>query len=192
MFRTTPSGELATADDLLRTITDGIYGTPMRGFRDTLTPHQRASVVAYIQRFSADYRDPDLTDLSPIEPSNAPAVDVALGRKTYQRSQCATCHGDTGAGDGPANATLVDDQGRPRPAHDMTRGYLKRGLSRRATYLTLATGLAGTPMPPYRDVLSEAELWALADYVLSLVPERGVWAWLTSPLDRDYPEPGAP
>ena len=32
----------------------------------------------------------------------------------------------------------------------------------------MSTGLSGTPMPSYRDSLSEADRWALAYYILSL------------------------
>lgn len=38
----------------------------------------------------------------------------------------------------------------------------------KAIYQTLVTGLDSTPMPSYRDALSDDELWASAHYVASL------------------------
>ena len=35
-------------------------------------------------------------------------------------------------------------------------------------FRTMTTGLTGTPMPSYRDSLSEEDRWALSYYVLSL------------------------
>ena len=35
-------------------------------------------------------------------------------------------------------------------------------------FRTMSTGLSGTPMPSYRDSLSESDRWALAYYILSL------------------------
>ena len=40
-------------------------------------------------------------------------------------------------------------------------------------YRVIALGIPGAGMPPWRDTLSEAQLWAIAHYVQSLVDARG-------------------
>lgn len=187
-FRSTASGELATADDLLRTVTDGLNGAPMPAYRDTLTIHQRRSVVAYIQSISPFYAE----ESEPAEPlvdwemEELPEVDIMGGHDAYKKAGCDQCHGETGAGDGPANFSLYNDQGQHNPAHDLTLGYLKRGIDRKELYTSLLTGLDGTAMPSYQGSLTKKEMWALTDYVMTLIGERGFWNWLSSRPDRDY------
>ncbi len=184
-LRSTPSGSLPTDRDLYRTVTEGVAGTPMRSFRETLSPHDRRSVVAYVKSLNPRFADAALVAASiPIPP--APRVDVRRGARVWRVAGCAECHGARGRGDGPSNATLQNERGQSSPSHDFSRGFLKRGLSRASVYLTLRTGLDGTPMPSYADALPDADLWALADYTLTLVPERGFWSWLFEPIDRDF------
>ena len=49
------------------------------------------------------------------------------------------------------------------------RGEFFRGTSARDIYLTLRTGMDGTPMGSYADGLTPRETWALAAYVRSLI-----------------------
>ncbi|MBI2897856.1 MAG: cytochrome c [Deltaproteobacteria bacterium] len=184
-LRTTATGALPTDRDLLRTVTDGVFGTPMRGFRETLSAHQRRSVVAYVQSFSRRFAEE--TRGPAVEMPAAPAPNVARGRWVWRTMKCAECHGPRGRGDGPSNPTLVNYRNEANPSHDFGLGYLKRGLSRESVYLTLRTGLDGTPMPSYEAAATDADLWALSDYILTLIPRRGAWRWLSDPVDRDYP-----
>jgi cytochrome c oxidase cbb3-type subunit 2 len=183
-LRSTASGELPTDRDLYRTISEGVAGTPMRGFAEVLGPHARRSVVAYVKTLTPRFAEAEEPPARVPIP-RAPPPNVARGRAVWQAAGCAECHGRTGRGDGPANAELVDERGRPSPSHDFSRGFLKRGVSRRSVYLTLRTGLDGTPMPSYADGLPDADLWALADFTLTLVPPRGLASWLLEPVDRD-------
>ena len=59
-------------------------------------------------------------------------------------------------------------------ARDFTRGRFIRGAEMEDLYLTLRTGLEGTPMGAY-DTLRDDEIWALAAYVRSLVRERPLY-----------------
>jgi len=91
-------------------------------------------------------------------PRNAP--DVAAGEALFQ-SNCVSCHGAKGRGDGPAGAGL-----NPKPTnfHDRDRAEQR---SVYALYNTLTLGVAGTAMPSFSD-LSEAQRWSLAFYVSRL------------------------
>lgn len=105
----------------------------------------------------------------PIELGPPPSPAPQRGAELWTTLGCASCHGDTGAGDGPAAKAL-----RPAP-YDLTTHPVRRPRAsddhdsrRRAIAWSIATGLAGTAMPGYAGTVSDADLWALADHVLVL------------------------
>src|SRR5262249_49399270 len=63
---------------------------------------------------------------------------------------------------------LKDTDGRPIAARDFTTGVYRAGGEPRDLYYRIATGLDGTPMPAYGDVLSPADAWDVVAYVRSL------------------------
>ena len=169
-FRSTPSGSLPTDDDLLRTVTQGVRWTGMIG-RPDLGDNDRRAVIQYIETFS-----PRFVKERPGKPIGVPAAPpktqeiLDQGKRLYKESGCNACHGEQGRGDGPSAGELKDDWGWPIWPSDLTWRPLKRGSDIRETYLTLVSGLSGTPMPSYADSLSSRELWALVYYLESLVP----------------------
>jgi cytochrome c oxidase cbb3-type subunit 2 len=169
-FRSTPSGSLPTDADLFRTVTEGLRWTAMVG-RPDLSEADRRAVIAYVKTFSPRFtREPVPSPMSvPPAPARSPDL-LAQGLRLYREADCGTCHGEQGRGDGPSAAGMKDDWGWPTPPSDLTWRPLKRGSSAEHTYLTIATGLAGTPMPSYGDALESQEIWALAYYLDSLVP----------------------
>jgi len=170
-FRSTPSGALPTDNDLMKIVTAGIRWTAMVG-RPDLTESERLAVVQYLKTFSPRFAKEQLQ--SPITVSPEPPRSqelVAQGRQLYRDSDCAKCHGERGDGKGISSADLTDDSGRPLPASDLTWRPLKRGSERRDIYLTIATGLNGAPMPAYAAALDGKQIWALVDYLETLVPE---------------------
>ncbi len=167
-LRSTPSGELPTDDDLLRTVERGIPGS-MPSFRG-LTAGERRLAVTAVRRFYPGFATARPT---PIAVPEAPALDAAAaarGRETYAAAGCASCHGETGRGDGPSAADLRDETGlRIRPADLRFPSRFKNGGEPADVYRTLATGLDGTPMPSYAGAFEEAgALWDLVAYVRSL------------------------
>jgi mono/diheme cytochrome c family protein len=169
-FRSTPSGSLPTDGDLLRTVTEGLRWTAMAGRRE-LSKDQRMAVVQYIKTFS-----PRFATESPAQPITVPPApprsDALLeqGKRLYGDAECGKCHGERGIGNGPSAEGQKDDWGWPTWPSDLTWRPLKRGSSPDEIYLTIATGLTGTPMPSYGDALESQELWALVYYLDSLVP----------------------
>jgi len=130
-----------------------------------------ANIIYYIKTFSENFEDSYFYD-APItipEPPPYSAQSAQLGREVYERMECFLCHGDQGRGDGPSAPTLEDDAGRHiRPA-DMTKRWTFRGgPSRKEIYRTFSTGMNGTPMPSYADLLKDEERWRLVDYIYSL------------------------
>ena len=184
-FRTTPSGELPTDDDLLRTITSGVPGTAMPAWGDRLGEEDRRAVVQYVKTFSDDFADwgpPEpLTFPPPPELTDAMA---AAGREVFVEMKCAECHGDQGRGDGPSARQLKDDFGHRIAPANLHNPRLKGGGGPTDIYRTFHTGLSGTPMPSYEGLMTTEEAWALVAYVRSLqrspaadwlVGHRGVW-----------------
>ncbi len=169
-FRSTPSGSLPTDGDLMRTITEGIRWTGMVA-RPDLPAADRTAVVQYLKTFS-----PHFAALRPSSPAAVPPAPpespdlVALGGRLYRDAECGKCHGDRGHGDGASAPGMKDDWGWPTRPTDLTWRPLKRGSTPDGIYLTIATGLLGTPMPSYGDSLESREIWALVYYLESLVP----------------------
>ena len=177
-FRVTQK-PVPTDGDLLRTITRGVRGTAMPAWYE-LPLNDRIAVIEYIKyELAVDRSDPTKPYAyfveepagAPLVVGPAPAPSAELinhGKDVWQSAKCWECHGHTGKGDGEKAAGLKDDFGFPvRPAN-LTSGQFKSGPAVEDIFRTMSTGLSGTPMPSYRDSLSEADRWALAYYILSL------------------------
>ncbi len=169
-FRTTPSGSLPRDEDIFRTISRGVAGTAMPSWEGELGEQERWDLVAYLKTFSERFAEEAVEEPLAIPPAPArTAEDIARGKEVYARMKCADCHGETGKGDGPSAKTLKDDDGNRILRYDFTRGGRMKGGSLPAdVYRTFSTGLDGTPMPSYLDVLPEEDRWRLTYYVLSL------------------------
>ena len=96
------------------------------------------------------------------EVSQAPIItpDPTRGAPLYAQ-HCSVCHGDTGAGDGPAGVGLT-----PPPANLRDNARLDH-LSLYAIYNTLNLGVEGTDMPAFGDQLDDRQRWDLATYIAS-------------------------
>jgi cytochrome c oxidase cbb3-type subunit 2 len=167
-LRSTPSGSIPTDEDLFTTISRGMHGTPMMAWRG-LPEGERWALVARLRAFSPRFAHEEpgpLVDV-PAEPAEDEAL-VNEGARLWTRLRCGTCHG-AGDGQGPSVALLQKDPGRRVRVRDLGRGEFLRGTSARDIYLTLRTGMDGTPMGSYGDGLTSHETWALAAYVRSLI-----------------------
>jgi high-affinity iron transporter len=104
-------------------------------------------------------------------------------------ARCASCHGPTGRGDGPAGAALD-----PKPTSFRDAGRQAR-RSVYGLYATISQGVDGTGMAAFAD-LEDAQRWGLAFHVsgfLSDAPQRDVGAalwregkgreWFKAPAD---------
>jgi len=169
-FRSTPSGSLPTDKDLLRSVTQGLRWTGMLG-RPDLSESDRKAVIQYIKTFSSRFatEKPLLSVVVSPPPKKTTEITVQ-GNNMYRDAGCASCHGDKGSGDGPSSQGLKDDWGWPTQASDLTWRPLKRGSSLQDLFLTIATGMSGTPMPSYSESLSGDQIWSLVFYLETLVP----------------------
>lgn len=176
--RTTASGELPTDEDLRRVIDNGMPGTTMPGWRSKLGAQQRDDVIAYIKTFSRFF---DGTAPTRIEMGRKPGLSdegLAEGKRLFEDElECLRCHGPQGRGDGNSAPTLTDDWDMPIRAADLTKPWrFNGGGTVEDIYRTMRTGLDGTPMPSFSDVIdagiiTDEQLWQTAQYVRSLSAE---------------------
>ena len=89
---------------------------------------------------------------------------IKHGKKLY-KSNCASCHGDRGLGDGMAGAAL-----NPRPRNLVGDSY-KNGSDRVGIFKTLIVGIPGTSMAAY-GYLQPADRWAIVHFVQSLKSDK--------------------
>ena len=173
-FRSTPSGELPTSDDLFRSITEGLPGTGMPAWGH-LSEQDRWNLVAWIETTTEEFVDPmyaaarvPLPDLAQAPPERTDAL-VARGAEVYTANECAKCHGTAGRGDGPSWDEQFDDWAVPIDPADFTSpSRFRGGDSAAAIFRTISTGVSGTPMPAFADTIPAEDRWALTWYLKSL------------------------
>ncbi len=173
-YRSTPTGQLPSDEDLLRTVTVGLPGSTMPAWELFLSEAERRTVVAYLKHFSSRFATDTPRNVLPLpSPPTATTERVAQGEKLYRESGCGSCHGETGKGNGRAGKELKTAEGDLIVPRDLTNkcsfrgGHLPQDVFQR-----LSTGMDGSPMASYRDVFSPTELWDLVFYILSLSPSE--------------------
>jgi mono/diheme cytochrome c family protein len=85
---------------------------------------------------------------------------ISAGEKLFS-TNCATCHGARGAGDGPAAIAL-----NPKPRNLQTEPF-KGGTEPAKIFATISNGLKGTNMPGFSQI-AEDDRWNLTLFVKSL------------------------
>src|SRR5712691_9538393 len=180
--RTTASGQLPTDADLMRAIDDGLPGTAMPAWKGRLSDGERRDVMGYLKTFSSFFNDTS-QHATPLKFGSAPgggsgAEALRIGRQFYDSIGCRKCHGDQGRGNGPSAPTLKDDAQHPIFAANLQENWrFNGGGTVEDIYHRLRTGLDGTPMPSFSDLLeqkflTDEQLWRVAQYVRSLSPKE--------------------
>ena len=169
-FRTTPQGALPTEDDLFKIISDGVPGSAMPFWKNLLTNQERRQVISYIKTLS-DRWEKDGPG-KPISASNEPPSteeSIAKGKDLYKEFKCFLCHGDEGRGDGRITKTMRNEWGFQFRARNFTKGWLfKGGNTTQDIFNRISTGLNGTPMGSFAELISDEDRWHLAHFVKSL------------------------
>jgi cytochrome c oxidase cbb3-type subunit 2 len=167
-FRSTPSGSLPTDEDIYSTISRGIRGTGMLPWFG-LSKEEKWAVTYYIKTFSERFEEEE-SDFPVAIPrvTVSPAELINRGQTVFEQAKCWECHGKNGRGDGPKANELKDDWNYHIRPRDFTSEKFKRGASMEDVFLTVATGLDGTPMASYKDTMPAKDILAVATYVKSL------------------------
>jgi mono/diheme cytochrome c family protein len=116
-----------------------------------------AGVVMWFGLPHAHVGPPPVTGVvNPIAPTEA---SIAAGKTVYQ-TNCVTCHGVSGAGDGPDAAGLD-----PPPADLITHVPLH---SDGDLFSFIANGFPRTAMPAWKGTLTDEQMWNVVNYLRTL------------------------
>src|SRR6202163_1449551 len=179
--RSTPTGTLPIDEDLYNSLNRGLNNSNMPSWFP-LTDQQRADMVAFIKTFSPRWQNEKSGD--PINVPAEPALTVASikhGGELFQKLECWKCHGQEGRGDGPSASTLTDSNDQPiRPYNFTSDNRSKCGRTNQDIYKIFMTGLDGTPMPSFADVVKPEDAWDLVHFLRTLQynnksPELTLW-----------------
>ncbi len=137
------------------------FGLPLGGWRSragaaAMGAGTLAAALAAILAFAAIGGDDGAPERNPIAPT---ADSIAAGMALYA-ANCQSCHGETGAGDGPAAAAL-----EPPPADLATHVPLHPD---RALFAFIQDGVPDTAMAGVGDRLSDDEIWHVINYLQTL------------------------
>jgi cytochrome c oxidase cbb3-type subunit 2 len=185
-LRTTESGALPTDDDLHKTIRSGMHGSSMPDWEPFLTDAQVRAVASQIKTFSPRFAAETAQPIAVGDPPVASPDSISRGKSVYERLRCAACHGTDGEGLEAISTELKDDWGFPTSATRLTEPWTFRGgATARDVFLRFRTGMNGTPMPSFKEAATDAELWQLANYVLSLA-RKPLWEMTAAETQSFY------
>lgn len=182
----------ATDEDLFKTISRGMAGSAMPSW-DFLPEEERWGVVYYVrylknlaqakksgeiseeelerglswedQKRLAEHKTDPETVVSVTEEPPVTPESLSRGRQLFVQA-CASCHGPMGKGDG--RMVMKDTLGYPIRPRDLTAGIFKGSASSEDLYYRIAAGLPGSPMPGYKEALTDEQIWDLVHYIQTL------------------------
>src|SRR5579862_4530597 len=170
--RSTLTGTLPTDEDLYNTIARGLTNSNMPIW-NTFSKQQRANLVAYIKIFSPRWDREKAGEPIKIPAEPAVTIDsIAHGKALFTKLECWKCHGPHGEGDGPSAATLTDSKDQPIRPYNFALGKddsrFKCGSTNQDIYRIFMTGVDGTPMPSFADVIQPNDAWDLVHFLRTL------------------------
>jgi cytochrome c oxidase cbb3-type subunit I/II len=174
--RSTPTGTLPTDEDIFNAIGRGFTNSNMPIW-NTFTRQQRADLVAYIKIFSRRWEKEKAGDALKIPPEPAVTIEsIAHGKALFTKLECWKCHGPAGKGDGPSASTLTDSKDQPIRPYNFAAGKddarFKCGSTNEDVYRIFMTGVDGTPMPSFADVIQPNDAWDLVHFLRTLQVNR--------------------
>jgi cytochrome c oxidase cbb3-type subunit I/II len=179
--RSTPTGTLPTDQDLFNSLQRGLINSNMPSWI-VLTDQNRADLVAFIKTFSPRWKTEKAGDPIPVPPEPKLTLEsIKHGQQLFQKLECWKCHGQEGRGDGPSASTLTDSNDQPiRPYNFAAGSRFKCGATNNDVYKIFMSGLDGTPMPSFADVVKPDEAWDLVHFLRTLQvthksPELTLW-----------------
>jgi high-affinity iron transporter len=111
-----------------------------------------------------------MQDAKPTNTVAADATSIAAGKKLFG-SNCASCHGETGQGDGRAGVQL-----NPKPAN-----LVKRWSSDGEIFTIIRDGVKDTGMKGFASRMTAHQVWDVVNYVRSIGPDSSNTPGTTSP-----------
>jgi cytochrome c oxidase cbb3-type subunit I/II len=124
---------------------DGVYGSAMPPWRQ-LDKSDLTALTAYVRSLEAQ-----------VTPVSMSSQDLDVAANLFA-ANCVSCHGEHGAGDGPAAGGI-----KPSPVN-----FHVRQPSPERAWTVLERGIPGSSMPAWKNRLSEEDRHLLVRYVQSL------------------------
>jgi len=185
-IRSTESGTPPSDEDLIGSVRRGLYGTAMPGWDRLLSDTEIGDVVQYVKSISPQSGAQPSKPIAIGDGLPSSPASIARGQQAYDKLQCGKCHGADGRGTGAVATTFEDDWRMPLRAADLTEPWtFHGGATSRDIYLRFRSGMTGTPMPSFADAASEAEMWDLANYVVSL-GRKPIWSMDAAEVQQFY------
>jgi mono/diheme cytochrome c family protein len=179
--RSTPTGTLPTDEDLFNAIDRGFNNSNMPSWI-TLTDQNRVDLISFIKTLSPRWKSDKAGTPITVPPEPKLTVEsIKHGQELFQKLECWKCHGQEGYGDGPSASTLTDSNDQPiRPYNFAAGSRFKCGSTNQDLYKIFITGVDGTPMPSFADVVKPEEAWDLVHFLRTLQvthksPELALW-----------------
>lgn len=138
--------------EIERIILNGVAGTLMSAWQNTLTSDELTSLVTLISSWGTV---PSGSIPEPSQPVPVTAESLELGTSLYSQS-CSRCHGAEG-------------QGTPRAPSLNVKGYLEE-TNDAALQQIITLGVPDTAMPAWGDRLTDAEIQAIVGFIRSWEP----------------------
>ncbi len=185
-IRSTESGSLPTDADIMRSISAGLPGSSMPAFKGVIPDDEIAAVITHIKTFSPRFGTERAKPVPVPRRVSSTESGRARGKTLYSTLECGACHGSDGAGTDAIATEFEDEWGNPIKPTNLTEPWTFRGgRTEKDVYMRLRTGLDGTPMPSYGGVVSDGELYNVAQYVASLA-RKPAWDMTAEELTAHY------
>ena len=162
-FKASPFNAMSD-DEFFWHVSEGIQGSVMPPWKESLTESQRWNVIHYIQNvYSQPFeRDPDEGDVPKAydlkDPLPVTIDNIDAGKRIWTR-ECMVCHGDAATGEGiyrQGIEPVPPDFNSPADYNDFTDGdYFWR----------ISEGVPWTAMPTWKLVYTPDQRWQLVQYI---------------------------
>lgn len=174
--RSTTTGFLPTDEDLYKSIARGFSNSNMPQWAP-LSNQNRADLVAYIKTFSPRWKTEKPVEVLVVPPEPPINIEsISHGHELFEKLECWKCHGQEGRGDGPSASTLTDSKDQPIRPYNFAVGAndsrFKCGSENADIYKIFMTGVDGTPMPSFADVIKPNDAWDLVHFLRTLQVNR--------------------
>lgn len=199
----TSSNGIASREDIVRVLRDGMPGTAMTAYDQKLNRDELDSLAEEVMRLrEAGARDRYLAQCTELDeppderecgefvarqttagetlsvpplPASDPAA-IERGRQLFERHACTSCHGPRGMGH--PQVALEDERGYALRPRDLVYEPFKGGHEPAAVYRRIRLGFPSGPMPAH-PALAHQEIIDLVHYVTSLsrTPKRVLTNW---------------
>lgn len=168
-------------------VSEGVQGSVMPPWRESLTEAQRWAVIRYVQEVYAQpiERDPNEGDPPPEYqvtnplPNTIENIDAA---KQIWTRECMVCHGDAATGKGPYRAGI-----EPVPP-DFSNHADYVPYADADYFWRISEGVPWTAMPAWKVQYTDTERWQLVHYIRSLFTQTETAA-PQPPLGQDFEFP---